>query len=322
MTGITARIDRIKVLRGATRSVTPPVPRSAKLELTSRCDFRCYFCASHARPRARDDMPWERYARIARELRDLGVEQLGLFYLGESFLCEWLPEAVRYAKRDCGYPYVFVTTNGRLATPERVQGCLLAGLDSLKFSLNFDSPLQAGGVAGITTGYHRAAINNLKLARRVRDEVCAATGHRCGLYASSLLYDDAQPRRMRPVLDEIAPFVDEHYWLPLIGHSPPPSRDGGNPGVLTKPLPCWPLFTEAHVTSDGRLSACCFDHSARYSMGNLDETAFMDAWHGRDFRELRAAHLAGNVRGTVCEKCIGYASNDAKSRCPSRSGRS
>ena len=33
-----------------------------------------------------------------------GVEELGVFYLGESFLCPWLPEAIRFAKQDVGFP--------------------------------------------------------------------------------------------------------------------------------------------------------------------------------------------------------------------------
>ena len=50
----------------------------------------------------------------------LGIAQVGLFYIGESMGCEWLPEAIRYAKNVCRFPYVFLTTNGVSATPERV----------------------------------------------------------------------------------------------------------------------------------------------------------------------------------------------------------
>jgi len=39
------------------------------------------------------------YSRIIRELRDAGVEELGVFYIGESFTCKWLPEAIAEAKR-------------------------------------------------------------------------------------------------------------------------------------------------------------------------------------------------------------------------------
>jgi hypothetical protein len=315
MHSITTRIDRLAALASETRSPTPPVPKSVKIELTGRCDFQCFFCASHTRPREKSDMPWEVYTRRVRELRELGVEQLGMFYLGESFLCDWLSEAIRYAKRECGYPYVFLTTNGRLATAARVRECMLAGLDSLKFAVNCCGPAQLHAVARVEPGEFHVIVRNIRDARRVRDEIKHETGHRCGLYASSLLYDESQRSRMNPVLLDILPYVDEHYWLPLFGYPgtaatatasrlAPAAADRAE--IKLKPLPCWPLFKEGHITWDGRLSACCLDHAARFHMGNLGETPFLEAWHSPAFQQLREAHLRQDVRGTACENCIAY----------------
>jgi MoaA/NifB/PqqE/SkfB family radical SAM enzyme len=312
---ITARIDRITRLTPATRSERPPVPRSIKIELTARCDFKCFFCASAMRLRAKSEMDRALFRRLVREFRDLGVEELGLFYLGESFTCEWLPEAVRYAKRECGFPYVFLTTNGRLTGPERVRACMEAGLDSLKFSFNFADAEQFHEVTRVRASDFRRVLSNIRAARRVRDEVEAGTEHRCGLYASSIRYDDEQLARMEQAVEEILPCVDEHYWLPLYGQAGltsgahgtvPTAGNQGRIGALRKPLPCWSLFTEGHVTYDGRLSACCFDHDGRFDMGDLTRQPFVEAWHSAPFQALRRANLAEDVCGTVCEKCIAY----------------
>ena len=83
----------------------------------------------------------------------------------------------------------------------------------------------------------------------------------------------------------------------------------GNPGrvgALREPVPCWSLFTEARVTYDGHLSACCFDHDGRFRMGNLHEMSFMEAWQSHPFQQLRMAHLSRDVTGTACEKCAAY----------------
>ena len=305
---ITARIDRITQLTPEYRSPVPPVPKSVKIELTRRCDFQCYFCASHTRPREKSDMPWKLYTRRVRELRELGVEQLGVFYLGESFLCDWLSDAIRYAKRECGFPYVFLTTNSRLATAARVRECMLAGLDSLKFAANCCGPGQLHAVAGVEPEEFQVIVRNIQDARRVRNEIEHETGRRCGLYASSLLYDEAQRERMKLALLDILPYVDEHYWLPLYGHPGLKAVTGatGDGEVLRKPLPCWPLFKEGHITWDGRLSACCLDHAPRFHMGNLGQTPFLEAWHSPAFQQLREAHLRQDVRGTACENCIAY----------------
>ena len=313
--GITERIDRITLLTDDYRSPTPPIPKSVKIELTARCDFQCFFCASSMRLRDKADIDEAFFRRVLGEMRALGVEEIGLFYLGESFLCRWLPQAIRYAKEDCGYPYVFLTTNGRMATPERVRQCMEAGLDSLKFSFNFSDAQQFMEVTNVkASDFHRVE-ENLKAARAVRDEVARQTGHICGLYASSIRYDDAQQAKMEATVQRILPYVDEHYWLPLYGqagltsgaHGTKPSAGNqGRVGALRKPLPCWSLFTEGHITYDGRLSACCFDHDGRFNMGDLTRQSFAEAWHSAPFQKLRAANLAEDVRGTVCEKCIAY----------------
>ena len=302
---ITMRVDRVRAPHTTLRSVIPPVPRSAKLELTARCDLGCYFCASHTRVRTKADMTFERYRRLARELRDCGVEQLGLFYIGESFLYDALPDAIRYAKEECGYPYVFLTTNGLKTTPERVRECMLAGLDSLKFALNWASGEQFEAVTGRPAIHYASILRNLEAARSVREDVQHETGHRCAVYASSLSYDGDQCERMAPVLSRIAPCVDEHYWLPLVGHAATPADDTGRP-VPVKPLPCGPLFTEAHVTWDGHLCACSLDASPRFHMADLNATSFKTAWHSAAFQRLRSAHLAADVRGAVCSQCIAY----------------
>jgi len=307
---ITDRIDRITFIPETYRKALPPVPKSVKIELTARCDFQCFFCASSFRLREKKDIDWDFYTRIIKEMREAGVEELGLFYLGESFIYNRLVEAIQYAK-EIGYPYVFLTTNGRLATPERVEACMKAGLDSLKFSLNNATPEQFQEVTRVKANEFYTIIDNIKAAHQIKQ----AGGYSCGLYASSIQYDGEQQERMEKTVAEILPYVDQHYWLPLYGQAgltsgakgtQPSAGNQGRIGALRPPLPCWALFTEGHITYDGHLAACCFDHDGRFNMGDLNHMHFMEAWQSVIFQNLRQANLDQNVVGSVCEKCIAY----------------
>ncbi len=311
VSGITQRIDAITGIPAAYRCEAPPCPRSVKIELTARCDFACWFCANRYRLREKADMEWELLERLLREMRTAGVEEIGLFYLGESFLYPRLPDAVRLAKQECGYPYVFLTSNGRLATEKRLEACFRAGLDSLKFSFNWADEEQCRAMTSVD-GFNKV-VTNILAARRARDRVERETGHRCGLYASSILYDAQQPKRMEAALDAILPHVDQHYWLPLYGQAGltagergtrPMAGNPGRLGALREPLPCWAVFTEGHITYDGMLSACCFDHDGRFHMADLKKQRFLEAWRHQKFRDLRRAHLAKDVSGTACSTCI------------------
>jgi MoaA/NifB/PqqE/SkfB family radical SAM enzyme len=310
---ITSRIDAVTRIPEKYLAAKLPAPRAVKIELTSQCNYRCGFCAHRLRMKDRGEMDPVFYERVVGEMADAGVEELGMFYIGESFMCDWLPEAIAFAKKR-GIQYVFLTTNGSLATPERVRACMAAGLDSLKFSMNNADEEQFVQIAAVKAKLFRDAVENLKAAHRVREE----GGYKCGLFASSIQYDGEQQVKMNALVDELRPFVDEHYWLPLysmgsmttqreeeLGYRPIAGNQG-RIGALREPLPCWSAFTEGHITHDGKLSACCFDAGDKWIMADLNAAPFMDGWNSAPFQALRAAHLRKDVKGTICESCVAY----------------
>lgn len=308
---ISKRIDNITRISSVYLNTVLPAPKSVKIEITATCNYSCSFCTRSIHEDS-GEMDRKLFSRVIREMRDAGVEELGLFYIGESFTCKWLPEAIKEAK-EVGFPYVFLTTNGSAATPTRVRQCMEAGLNSLKFSLNFYSAAQLVDVAKVNSMFWRKSIENLKLARVIRDEGDGQHPYKCGIYASSIAFDGAQGEAMEKVVDEIRPHVDEHYWLPLYGMSGASKAAGwkpkpGNPGRLDNmrdPLPCWSVFTEGHVTKDGLLSACCFGNGATdtLAMADLREVSFMDGWNSQKYQVLRKAHLSKDVSTTACAEC-------------------
>jgi len=76
--------------------------------------------------------------------------------------------------------------------------------------------------------------------------------------------------------------------------------------ALRDPIPCWAAFTEGHITYDGKLSACCFDHNDLLTMGDLNNQSFIEAWNSDKFQSLRQAHLNNDLTGTACERCVAY----------------
>jgi radical SAM protein with 4Fe4S-binding SPASM domain len=190
-----------------------------------------------------------------------------------------------------------------------------AGLDSLKWSINAADEQQFEQIMAVSGKLFTRALDNVKAAWELRQKY----SYRTGLYASSIRYDGEQRTKMEKLLDtKVRPYVDQHYWLPLysmgafatqreeqLGYRP----TAGNQGrldALRDPLPCWSAFTEGHVTAEGKLSACCFDATANWAMGDLNKQSFMEAWNSPEFTRLREAHLKKDVRGTVCESCIAY----------------
>jgi radical SAM protein with 4Fe4S-binding SPASM domain len=315
---ISERIDAITRIPADRLSARPPAPRSVKIELTDQCNFACQFCSlkdrEHTHKRVMDI---DLFKGITAEMRAEGVEEIGLFYIGESFMApKLLVECIKYLKETLGMPYVFLTTNGSLAHPKTVQECMAAGLDSLKWSINAADDVQFAEVMGKPPKLFAQSLRNLKSAREIRD----ANGYKCGIYASSIQYDGDQAHQMAEMLErDVCPYVDQHYFLPLYGRMTkqseeraaelgfmPTAGNQGRVGGLVDPLPCWAVFTEGHVRVDGHLSACCFGADDQYDMGDLTEQSFAEAWNGDKFAALREAHLKKDISGTVCDGCMAY----------------
>ena len=306
--GICERIDAITKIGEKYLGTILPAPRSVKWELNTACNYACSFCVRSVRKNENKNVDRKFYSRVVRELREAGVEELGLFYINEPFSVKWLPEAIAEA-RDVGFEYVFLTTNGSIAHPPIVERCMAAGLNSLKFSINFYDRKQFVDVAAVKPKLYDTAIENLKAARRIRD----VGGYATKIYASSIAFDGEQGEKMQAIVDDIKPHVDEFYWLPLYGMGGASKAAGwkpqpGNPGRLAAmrdPLPCWSVFTEGHITADGKLSACCFGHGVDDDMvmADLNEVSFMEGWNSTKYQQLRAAHLRKDVTGTPCETC-------------------
>lgn len=314
---ITQKIDHITRISDDYRKEILPAPRSVKIELTGSCNFRCGFCALRMRDKQpTQSMDWGLFKRLCYEMQEAGVQELGLFFLGESFTDpQFLVDAIHHAKHIRHFAYVFLTTNGSLAKPWLVRNCMAMGLDSLKFSVNWADEQQFEEITGVKGALFHEALANLKAARKVRDE----GAFKCGIYASSIAYDGEQEKRMQALLEtEVLPYVDEHYFLPLysmgsfaaqrekeLGYKPIAGNQG-RLGALREPLPCWSAFMEGHITSSGKLSACCFDAGENWVMADLNEVTFMRGWNSQEFQELRRAHLKRDVTGTICQNCVAY----------------
>jgi len=317
MASITDRIDDVTKIPEKYMHAKLPGPKSVKIEISPRCNYRCGFCGLRTRQvQPKNDMDLGFFKRVTKEMREAGVEEIGCFYLGESFMNpKLLIDCITYLKSELKMPYVFLTSNASLSKVEDVEACMKAGLDSLKWSINAADDEQFTKIMGVSAKLFHTALENVKAAFEMRQ----AKGYKTGLYASSIKYDGAQQVKMEALLDKtVRPYVDQHYWLPLysmgafatqreaeLGYRPTAGNQG-RLGALREPLPCWSAFTEGHVTAEGKLSACCFDATANWTMGDLNKVSFMDAWNSESFVALRAAHLKKDVKGTVCENCLAY----------------
>lgn len=281
--------------------------KSLKLSVTNACNFKCKFCGAPDVDGKATFMDWAFFVDLADEIKDFGIEEVGLFFDGNSTLArKLLLRMLQYLKK-IGIPYVFLTDNATAATPDQVKELLAEGLGCFKWSVN-GTLIDFTDITGcqVTLYYH--ALSNIRAAWEIREE----GQYDCSLAASSICFNENRPLEMAPFLEKyILPYVDSHYWLsefqmgggaavsdmlklggkPVLGN---PGRYTNNP---PPPLPCFAVLDAAHVTVDGQLCSCCFpvDFAIHpgHKMADLTKMSLEDGLNVPEFTALRRAHLLG-----------------------------
>ena len=245
--------------------------------------------------------------RLIKECYENGTEDVGFYATGEPFIRKDLDEFITYAKT-IGIPYVFITTNGALATPERAQPVIDAGLDSVKFSINAGTRESYKEVHG--SDDFDKVIEHIKWFDSYRKEKSL----KLGLYYSMVPTHITEGEW--PVLQQIlAPYTDE-------GNLRGCSNQGGNMyennerekieknnllGSLASNQFCGKCpdpFFRATVTPQGFLSACVVDYQNYLCVADLHEQSLKEAWHNDAFVCLRERHIANDLKGLMCYDCL------------------
>jgi len=285
----------------------PPFPDAIKIEITGRCNYNCSFCALKKSLRKTGDMDKNFLYRILWEAKSIGVKEIGMFLLGESFLVKELAEYIKYAKEVVGIEYVFITTNGSLCTPDRMIPIIEAGLDSIKFSIN----------AGTRETYKKMhscdnfdrVVSNVKWLHEYKKDNNIDSLRTC----VSSIFMPNEEENIRVFEKEMNKYVDDFYFLPLYnqaGHvgGKEYTKIVGNPGRyenMVPPIPCWALFNAAKITWNGWLTACCFDHDKKFEIADLNRVSLLEAWNNEKFVDMRKEHLNNSfTKKSLCAKCL------------------
>jgi molybdenum cofactor biosynthesis enzyme MoaA len=286
-------------------TLIPPFPKTLMIDLTNGCNHKCIFCTNrHMTRRVRRIEP-TLFTKLIDEARSLGVEELGLYTTGEPFMHKNLASFVKEAKTK-GFRYVYLSSNGALVTPKRVQAVLEAGLDSIKFSVNAGSAKTYRLIHG-SDDWERV-VSHVAFVSRYREEKKL----KMSIYLSSVLTRLTSHER-ESIEKTFAPLVDEVFFVDCDAQQ---GQMLGNEGVLYDQAPVIPFcslpFNRLHVTSEGYLTLCCVDYQNYLAVADLNTESLAEAWKSPLFVEMRKRHLEKDLRGTLCGNCLENRGDDIR----------
>jgi len=288
--------------------LSPKIPRNRFLiELSNICNHKCIFCANKKMTRKKGDINPEFLNRILDEAYNEGVREVGFYTTGEPLASKNLVPAIKQAKQ-LGYEYIYITTNGALATEEKVIPVIKAGIDSIKFSIN------AGDEKTYKLIHGKDDFNivkeNLKFVYNYRKDNNLDYKIFISFVITTYTINQVEEfkKEFKPYCDDIifADMINQGGWNSEKENTLKTNVRNNDILSVTLKLPCMDVFNSLTVTKEGYLTACCVDFENQLAIADLNKMSLKEGWNCDKFQKLRQAHLDKNVRGTICHNCISY----------------
>ena len=314
---------RYKNLSVKNKKKISAVPKNALVELTNVCNHACVFCTNPMMKRKNNNLDFKVFENFIKKSIDEGLEEVGLYSTGEPFMTKDLHKYIGRAK-ELGIKRVYITTNGALATLNKVIKCINAGLDSLKFSINAGTRETYKIIHGyddfnkviknIDDVYNYKLKNKINLTLFASFVVTNLTKNQTdifkkkyGKYFDDMLIQNSrnQGGRTLSTNEKITSQIKTDGSNIFEYAKDPEIEKNKDDTEKSKLAPCGMLWERLHLSSEGYLTACCEDYENDLVYEKFDnKKSIFSQFNNKTMQDLRVKHLEGKLEGSICKGCL------------------
>jgi len=316
-------IRDFKVYTGLGRKIVMPLPQSAQIEVTTKCNFNCIYCSRQSlnKERLNRDMTFEQFKRIIDQIPLRSVKLQGL---GEPFLNKNIGQMAQYAKSRG----INVTTTSN--------GSIVPDINTLKFfdeiRISFDSANKLTFESLRRGAHFDSILNNITELIRIKNENKLRLRLALTMVVSHLNYfemEEAAKIAFELGVEELGFVEVENWYIPSQREFPVNSEfvkrarekhaeieskvlelrkrykslDIAYLSSAKRKRTCPWSFYYTFITVDGYMTPCCIrmDKDVFY-FGNVFQTAFAEIWNNEKMRRFREANIK-DLPNPVCDLC-------------------
>lgn len=290
-------------------------PFRVGIEPVNFCNLSCPECDCGIKqlkrnPSILDVTEYEKYI-LSNHKKILAIQ---LFGQGEPFLHAELPKLIQIAHQS--NLYTSTSTNGHFLNKANCEKIIHSGLDKIIISLDgtnqqvYEMYRAGGDFQTVTSGIKTLAAIKTKLKSKKpfiaiqflvfkhnQHQMKDLTNLAKNLGANAIEFKSAQinstGNQMEPPDNDFEKF--SRYS----------KNENGELKLKKKIRFCYRLWTTLTVFSDGTVTACCYDKSGKFSMGNIFTESPQIIWKKFKFNQFRLKILLDKNRPEMCENCIG-----------------
>lgn len=214
---------------------------------------------------------------------------------GEPLMHPQAVELLVYAKRQGAR--IGLITNGSLATPQKLEVLIAAGVDNIEFSVD----------AGDEEAYNRVRCgldwktlnDHVRAAVEIRNRLKADTRFICSIVNQKGVDVEKAEKYWAPLVDK----VQIRKYLTW-GYNADNSADATPYLPSAQRIPCPWLFERMFIDSRGSVTFCGEDIAFANAFANVMDRSIRDIWHGQEFEGMREKHLRREGDSIpMCGKC-------------------
>jgi len=299
--------------------------------LSSRCNYRCGFCAAQGQTGKKDSLPEKVIFQAIEDMAIMGVRGLVFMSDGESTLSRYFTKAVIEAKTS-GLS-VGLATNGYLVG-EKMAEAILPCLDYLRINFSAGDPRSYARIMGVSEkAFHRVRKNvakmveikkknnltvtlNLQMVLHPSEkdqilpfvELAKELGVDYAIIKHCLDYRDGQLQVDYQAYQQIEPLLRQAEAMTTPDFLVAVKWSKIKAGKYRSYQKCYGPPFLLQISGTGLVAACgplfSSKYGDKYHIGNINKTRLIDLWRGERYWEVMN-YLRGEEFDTERE-CGGY----------------
>lgn len=297
-------LTRLPVAVGVARAVRPILlrrymkrPQEIDIEVTSICDADCIMCPRKAIRRRMGPMDFGLFKKIVDEAVALRVREFHLNGYGEISTLKRYRDYLAYIREKSRWVKIIINSNGMRMTEGIARSYVEFGVNTVNVTID-------GATAATYEGIRRhlrldVVEHNVRQLVRIRDE----SRKRYPLVMVQMI---AMPQNAH----EIKQFLQK--WRGVVDHV-------GISGLVSRissidfarsehaaweETPCFLLWRQMPILSDGTVALCCDDWDGQAKLGNVGEHSIVEIWTDAYRQRLRSLHLQKRASEvSLCDGC-------------------
>lgn len=299
------RLARLRTLKGIKEVmgiydiIKFPPPKNVVFEITNACNLNCIMCGYRHMKRKKGYMDLDFYKKMINEIRPY-VKEIRLYSTGEPLLHPNLLDMINYAKTS-DIKNIIISTNATMLNNELSQKLLSEEYVPTLLQFSVEGHDKETYEFYRDRANYQSVYNNIKQFYELRQKLNKENPSiRINLLINKKTDVDSFVRTWGRWCDTI----NVSLMYPPQFYETPDSIKEILFDVTGKYHPCYQPFTEATISYDHKLGACCGDFDFLLEMGDLDKTDLLDIWRNEEYQKLRKYLWQGKIEDSICKGCV------------------